>query len=168
MCLVTKSVDFLAGLQNRLSDWSIMVRVVALVIKFKEILSSKMNQHGIRRKVKSSTLLNTSLLQDAKTMLIKIVQQQSFKDKLRWLKSVENSNDLSKSLDERSKISRFNPFLDGDKVIRVGGTLETSFLNNDCKHPILLPKVITDLLIQHHYKIAGHSGRVIALNENRI
>ena len=147
-----------------------MVRVVALVIKFKEILSSKMNQHGIRRKVKSSTLLNTSLLQDAKTMLIKIVQQQSFKDKLRWLKSVENSNDLSKSLDERSKISRFNPFLDGDEVIRVGERLETLFLNNECKHPILLPKVkkITDLLIKHHYKIAGHSGRGTALNENRI
>ena len=84
-----------------------------------------MNQHGIIRKVKSSTLLNTSLLQDAKTTLIKIVQQQNFKDEPRWLKSVENSNDLSKSLDERSKISRFNPSLDGDEV---------TVLEKDWKH----------------------------------
>ena len=44
-----------------------------------------------------------------------------------------------------------------------------SFLNNESKHPILLPKVkkITDLLIKHHHKLAGHSGRGITLNEIR-
>ena len=58
-----------------------------------------------------------------------------------WSKSVENSNDLNKSLDKRSKISCLDPFLDRDEVICVGGRLEKSFLNDECKHPILLPKV---------------------------
>ena len=52
-----------------------------------------------------------------------MVQQRSFEDELRWLKSVENSNDLNKSLDKRSKISRLDPFLDVVEVISVGGRL---------------------------------------------
>ena len=81
------------------------------------------------------------LAKEEKTRLIKMVQQRSFEDELRWLKSVENSNDLNKSLDKRSKISCLDPFLDRDEVIRVGGRLEKSFLNDEYKHPVLLPKV---------------------------
>ena len=169
LCLATKPVDDLMALENRISDWTRMVRVVALVIKFKGILLSKSNQHRIMRKVKCATLLNTRLLQEAKTRLIKMVQQQSFKDELRWLKSVENFNDINKSLDKRSKICCLNPFLDEDEVIRVGGRLEKSFLNDERKHPILFPKVgkISNLLIKHGHKLAGHSGRGITLNEIR-
>ena len=84
-----------------------------------------------------------------------------------WSKSAKNSNDLNKSLDKRSKISHLDPFLDGDEVISVRGRLEKSFLNNDCKHPILFPKVgkITDLLIKHYHKLTGHSGWGITLNK---
>ena len=73
---------------------------------------------------------------------------------------MENSNELNKSLDKRGKIYRLNPFLDGDEVIHVGGRLEQSFLNNECKHPMLLPKI-------GKIKLAGHSGRGITLNEIR-
>ena len=88
-----------------------------------------------------------------------MVQQQSFEDELQCLKSVENSNDLNKSLDKRSKISHLDPFLDGDEVIRVGGRLEKSFSNDECNHPILFLKVgkITDLLLKHDHKLTGHS-----------
>ena len=79
VCLATKPLDILTALENQISDWSRMVRVFALIIKFKEILLSKINQHGIIRKVKRATLLNTSMLQEAKTMLMKMVQLQIFK-----------------------------------------------------------------------------------------
>ena len=95
------------------------------------------------------------------------MQQQSFKDDFWWLKSLKNSNDLNKALDKRSKISRLDPILDGDDVIHVGGRLENSFLN-ECKHPILSPKVgkVTGpLLIKHQHKIAAHSRKGITLNE---
>ena len=78
VCLATKSADVLTALENWISDWSRMVRAVALVIKFKKILFSKINQHSIIRKVKCATLLKTSLLEEAKTRLIKMVQQWSF------------------------------------------------------------------------------------------
>ena len=125
VCVATKSVDVLTALENRISNWSRMVRVVALLIKFKEILLSKINQHNIIKKENCASLLNTSLLEKAKTRLIKMVQQRSFEDQLRWLKSVKNSNDLNKSLDKRSRISGLDPFLNGEG-------LEKSFLNNEC------------------------------------
>ena len=82
---------------------------------------------------------------------------------------MENSNDLNKSLDKRSKIFRLEPFLDVNEIIQVGGRLEKLFLDNECKYPILLQKArkITDLLIKHHHKLAGQSGQGITINEIR-
>ena len=39
-----------------------------------------------------------------------------------------------------SKISNLNPYLDKNAIIKVGGRLEKSDINNDCKLPILIPK----------------------------
>ena len=100
---------------------------------------SKINQRGIIRKVKYTTLLDTSLLQEAKTKLVKMVEQRSFKHEFRWFKVVKNSSDLNKAMDKRSKIYRLDLFLDASEVIHVGGRLEKSLLNNKCEHPILLP-----------------------------
>ena len=52
--LGTKPVDVLTALENRISDWSRMVRVVALVIKFMEILLSKINHHKESKKCNST------------------------------------------------------------------------------------------------------------------
>ena len=72
---------------------------------------------------------------------------------------------VNKALDRRSKISRLDPFLDKDGIIRVGGRLDNCFKNNNCKHPILLPNdgKVTTLIIQHHRKMAAHGGRFMTL-----
>ena len=74
VCLATNPVEFLMTVEGRISDWSRMVRVVALVIIFKEFMLYKISQHSIIRKVKCATLLNTRLLQQEKIRLIKMVQ----------------------------------------------------------------------------------------------
>ena len=38
------------------------------------------------------------------------------------------------------QISSLKPYLDENGIIRVGGRLEKSDINNDCKHPILMQK----------------------------
>ena len=50
-----------------------------------------------------------------------------------------NSNEASR-LRGNSKISQLDPFLDKDGVLRVGGRLCKSYLNDGCEHPVLLPK----------------------------
>ena len=91
-----------------------------------------------------------------------MAQQWSFSIKLQWLKSVENSNDLNKSLDKRSKIFHLEPFLDVNEIIQVGGRLEKLFLDNECKYLILLQKAGN-----RHHKLAGQSGQGITMNEIR-
>ena len=53
MCLATKPVDVLTALENRISDWSKMVRIVALVIKFMEILFFYISYHKESKKFSS-------------------------------------------------------------------------------------------------------------------
>ena len=56
---------------------------------------------------------------------------------------------------------------DENGTIRVGGRLEKSYINNDCKHPILMPKNchISKLIILWCHQKTGHSGRGMTLNE---
>ena len=70
---------------------------------------------------------------------------------------MEDKTWVNKALSRRSKISSLNPFLDKDGIIHVGGRLVDSCINNNCKHPILLPKngKVTTLIIQHHHKMAA-------------
>ena len=56
-----------------------------------------------------------------------------------------------------------------DGLIRVGGRLKHSHLNNSCKHPVLLPKQekVTDLVLKWCHAKCAHGGRGARLNELR-
>ena len=66
-----------------------------------------------------------------------------------------------------SQIYNLDPYIDEDDIIRVGGRLNKSNLNSECKHPIVLPKgsPISKLIIGWCHKKTGHAGRGMALNE---
>ena len=68
---------------------------------------------------------------------IKILQQRNEKtaDEEKGRKGTERA-EIKKS----SQIYHLNPYIDEDGIIRVGGRLDISNVNNECKHPILLPK----------------------------
>ena len=68
-----------------------------------------------------------------------------------------------------SQIYNLDPYIDEDGIIRVGGRLDKSNLNNECKHPIVLPKgsPISKLIIVWCHKKTDHTGRGTTLNENR-
>ena len=108
-------------------------------------------------------------MEEANSKIIKMVQKRSFNDEFKWLKSMKDKTWVIKALDRRSTISRLDPFLDKDGIIPVGGRLDNCFINNNCKHPILLSKdgKVVTLIIQHHHKMAAHGGSGISLNQVR-
>ena len=57
--------------------------------------------------------------------------------------------------------------LDKDGVLRVGGRLCKSYLNDGCKRPVLLPKEerVTLLIMQWCHSMCAHGGRGLRLNE---
>ena len=64
-----------------------------------------------------------------------------------------------KSIMKGSPLHKLDPILING-LLRVGGRLHCSPIDEDAKHPILLPKghPIANLIIRHYHKLCGHSG----------
>ena len=146
----------------------------ALVIGFKSNLT-QIEIHTIMHKAsdktlkKNQSLLDTTLMEETKNIIIKMVQKRSFNDEFNWLKPMKDKTLVNKALDRRSKISSLDSFLEKDGIILVGGSLDNSFINSNSKYPILLPKhgKVTTLIIQHHHKMAAYPGLGVTLNQIR-
>ena len=116
-----KETNFLDELIPKMSNYNKLIRVVAYVVRF----------IGKLKKSKFSTFLSTDEINHAKTMLIRNVQMRLFPEEILLLKN-------NKEIPTKNKICSLNPYLDENKVLRVGGRLANSCLNHSRKHPILL------------------------------
>ncbi|XP_043467276.1 uncharacterized protein LOC122501682 [Leptopilina heterotoma] len=121
------------------SCYSLLLKAVAYCLRFKYR--------------KNTQLLDIDELNRAEKRIIKIIQTSSFANEIRLLSQ-------SKELSKGSKIFPLNPFLDEEKILRVGGRLKHSDLPYAVQHPILLPKshAITDLIIRICHLKNHHSG----------
>ncbi|XP_055307954.1 uncharacterized protein LOC129572072 [Sitodiplosis mosellana] len=94
---------------------------------------------------------------------------------LRWISFVqkENFGNIALLVQSQSKVkhplSKMNPFLDENELLRVGGRLSFSEASYDQKHPFILPKEshFSKLVIQHHHQLALHAGVQLTLAEIR-
>ena len=80
--------------------------------------------------------LSSSELAAGRTLLLKLVQQEAFSSEIKALQS-------QKGVAKTSPIFRLLPFLNREDLLRVGGRLQSSFLSENEKHPIIL-------LSRHH------------------
>ena len=163
---VAVTLDILSILEGRVSQWNKLLRVVALVLLFVTKLKTKTTSIGEKQITKEeSTLINTTMIEEAKISVIKLVQQKYFQKEINLIQGLQSRS----SKEVKLKIQNLDPFVDKDGIIRVGGRLKHSYLNNDCKHPVLLPKesTVSNLIIQHYHQIVAHGGRGLTLNEVR-
>ena len=133
-------IDFLI---HRCSRWTKIIRVVAYMIKFKNVTLLKSSK---------SSGVTFNELQLAKSVLIQHAQHE-FATERRELS-------LQKPLNVRSSILKLNPFLDQQGVLRVGGRICNSLLQSDVQHPIILPKSsrITTLILEDLHMRNLHPG----------
>ena len=106
-----------------------------------------------RFRIKRTGLITCEELQEADSVILKLVQASSFADELRDLLK-------DKCVDEKSKLKNLNPFLDNLGIIRVGGRLRNSSASFIEKHPAILPRQhhVTGLLINHEHLSNYHGG----------
>ena len=83
-------------------------------------------------------MINSSLLKEAEIEIIKMVQAKKFAAEIKSLRPRDCGSDGESRL-EKFKDFPVNPLMDEDGVLCVGGRLCKSYLNDDCKHPVLLP-----------------------------
>lgn len=90
---------------------------------------------------------------------IRLVQEQHFPGELKSLAS-------NQQIDRKSQIINLNPFLDQDKLLRLGGRLKYSKLSFNEKYPFIIPKgcYLVTLLINYAHQQTLHGGVQLTMN----
>ncbi|XP_058840343.1 uncharacterized protein LOC131695821 [Topomyia yanbarensis] len=106
--------------------------------------------------------LSVEELSKAKTLIVRLAQQEAFAPEIREL---EKGNSVPK----RSHVRQMSPFLDQEKVLRVGGRLKLSQLPYQSKHPALLPSFhpLSCLLMEYYHRRMLHAGGRLLLSTVR-
>ncbi|GFU60213.1 integrase_H2C2 domain-containing protein [Trichonephila clavipes] len=109
---------------SKFSSLQKLLRVTSWVLRFVHNIRNRFN--------KRSDDLSTEEIDGAEKFWIQLVQRDAFAEEVNCLCA-------RKLLLKSSVILEFNPFLDKNELIRVGGGLQKSKLSYLQKHPIILP-----------------------------
>ena len=138
-CVVTSSSNFYAERLSQFSDYSRLIRVVALCLKWVKSFRSKTRT--------ARDLLSVSDLEEAKISVVRLVQVP--------LHSLLNS----------PLMQQHSPFVDDHGVIRVGGRLSRMSGSIEFKNPVILTKnsPFSALVIRRSHLLTGHGGKGFTL-----
>ena len=135
-------------LLSRTNDWWKLKRIVARMLKWR-------SRHSDRPQITFADM------QTSEEKIIKLIQQNVFH---------EDISSLAKGKEKYTgHLSSSNPFIDERGILRVGGHLDKSNLNTECKHPIILPKkhALSKMIINWYHSKVAHCGRGITMNAVR-
>ncbi|XP_006812352.1 uncharacterized protein LOC102804307 [Saccoglossus kowalevskii] len=140
-------------LMNHFSSWPKLIKVVAWILRWKHIVKSK--GKGVAGPI------SVEEWKGAEISIVKYIQQQSYAAEVQSLRNGQQVN-------SNSPLVKFDPIL-VEGVMRVGGRLRNSQINEDAKHQIILPKGhhVTTLIVRHYHICTGHSGTNHTLSEIR-
>ena len=147
---------------RRFSDWHRARRAVAPSTKYIKRLKR-------RAKGESDETVQISAkdLEEAGKVIIRSVQFNFFQEDIKVLaKETRGRESFAKV---HSSISKLDPFIDKDGILRVGGRLKHADIPDQVKHPVILPKNshITNLVVKCYHERINHQGKGMTLNEIR-
>ena len=152
----------LASLEKSISSWYRMKRVLATVIGI------------IKRKKFVREEPKVEDLEEAEDRLIKWIQHREFASAIKILKdidsgSIDRESEKKKKLllRQRSNLLQFDPFLDSNGILRIGGRIRRAKLADNLKYPVIIPHrgKIPILIARHCHDAVYHAGRGITSNE---
>ena len=101
---------------------------------------------------KMKDISRTVLEERSECLLYRIVQESLFSVEINMLKQ-------GRQLMSSSKLYRFNPFLDKQGLLWVGGRWQETTWDFETRHPIFLGKhYITESMVQYHHRKCFHAG----------
>ncbi|XP_057677992.1 uncharacterized protein LOC130907200 [Corythoichthys intestinalis] len=147
--------SLLDRLQN-FSDWNRTVQAIARLKRLAKQLT------GLKTRSNDTTTVEER--KDAEQFIIKMVQEEVFRDEI---KSLKRAKDLQRN--KSFELHKLNPFMDNQGILRVGGRLTQSTLHPHIKHPAILPRGhhVSRLLIKYHHEKIQHQGRGMTINALR-
>ena len=130
--------DIIEGLEERISSWLRLKRIIGLVLCFKRklldcirgtIYAKELNQI----KQHCNAQLDLEGIKMSEKEIVRSVQRRYFGEELISLGK-------RKCLKSCSSIVKLDPFIDDEGILRVGRGIQRSVLENEIQHPVLLPK----------------------------
>lgn len=137
---------------KRLVDAFVILKRAARNFK---LLKSVDSQTSVCNKTPTSV----DYFREAELFILRETQLITFTEEIKCL-------ERSKSVERNSPIIQLNPFMDEDKIIRVGGRLgqiDSSILSRDLVKPVILSSKnhVSMLLVRHYHEMCNHQGRHI-------
>ena len=151
------SNNIVIGALERISSWKKMRHVVAIMLKWKEILHNHERQKISNRNI---WYLDMCSMQTAEVAIIRLCQGRYFEKDINALRN-------GKSISKQRNIYKLDPFLEKKGILRVGGRIRKSILEYKLKHPVLLPREghIASVIMTYYHEKVAHAGRGITINE---
>ena len=158
---VNDQMDLIQQLEIRVSCWFRLKKYVAIWRRFINFIQKKSEVRRGAVTVEEMNLAEISILQS--------VQKRFFTEEVRVLSAKSEENNKARSLKKYSHVIKLDPFMDNSGLIRVGGRLRRSVLDEDQKHPVILPKTsrVSELIARWFHHRVQHGGRGLTLNEIR-
>lgn len=145
-------------LAQRYSSWNKLLRITAYLIRFVDNLKSPRSRKETEESPSSSRALLPLEVKGARNYWLRSIQTQLFSAEQQRL---QNRFPVTRG----SKLYSLNPFMDEDGLIRVGGQLRHSELEEDQKHPIVIAShSLVHLLVRHTHSRALHAGPTLTLH----
>lgn len=148
------------NLLYKYSDLNKLLRITSICLRFiakcrKGKISFHLNNQSYIEKI-----ITPEEIENALYVWCFLVQQNEFSREIKDLKK-----DGAKGVATKSSIAKLRPFLDSQGILRVGGRIKHSLLEEDSKHPIILPQFnhLTYLIVGHYHKKVLHGGVQITL-----
>ena len=135
--------------------WDLIYRYSSLTRLLRITATCKRVILRLQKKAESlfKTPITTQELEEAKHYWVLVTQLNSFNKEYNLLGKGE-------SLPNGHRLTRLTPFMDSQRLLRLGGRLQASLLPLNAKHPFILPKEspLTQLVISDAHQRTLHGG----------
>ena len=153
---------------QRFSSWTRLKKVVAWILRYKNMLRKQVQRRKANQVInypsnaETVTPLSVSEMKDAENEIIRYVQKQSFAEEVQILSQTTKETQERKcnsAIKKCSSLYKLDPIIE-DNLVRVGGRLHNAPIENDAKHPAILPKKhhVVNLIVNYYHRASGHSG----------
>ena len=157
------NMTLLTRLEERISCWGKMVRVLAIMMLFCQRCRKTDNQTSLY-------LLSTCETKKAETALFKMIQCTKLPEELKFYSQNKSPpRNPNKKIRSRTNIWKLDPYVDETGLLRVGGRLKKAAVNHNVKHPVILPNSCKAVqrLVEYQHKEIKHCGRTSTMNKLR-
>ena len=171
VCEIVEKYDVLSRIEERISRWLKMKRVMAMIMLFIKKLKKT-------KDVSEPEHLSVTDIQEAELCILKMVQKRTFKNEISEIGKIKEvgkkatrsaQKSVKKQKKRASELWKLDPFVDEKGLVRVGGRLRSLKADSTYTFPVILPRkaVVSRRIVEHYHAVIQHCGRTSTINEVR-